>query len=235
MTQTAIRNIFVAGTVLFSAVFLYLSYDSLKQMPSRTHEDKLTEQVVAGKHVWQKYNCNDCHTILGIGGYYAPDITKVAKYRDHAWLGRFLRDPQGVWAAKRQMPNLHLSDAEVDSLIAFMDWVSNIDTNDWPPKAMMLAAAPEVSGAAGGQPLPSAEGARLFVLQGCQSCHMINGEGGKVGPDLSHIGSREPDLSWHIKHLKDPASVHPGSAMPAFGQLSEKELDELAEYLVSLK
>jgi nitric oxide reductase subunit C len=32
---------------------------------------------VAGKRVWQKYNCNDCHTILGFVGYYAPDMTKV--------------------------------------------------------------------------------------------------------------------------------------------------------------
>ena len=230
MTQTTARNMFVVGTIFFSVVFLYLTYDSIKQMPARTHEDKLTPEVVAGKHVWQKYNCNDCHTILGIGGYYAPDITKVAKYRDKAWLGRFLRDPQGVWAAERMMPNLHLSDAEVDNLVSFMTWVSDIDTNNWPPKPMMAAAAPEVAGEVRG-----GEGQRLFALKGCQSCHMVNGVGGKVGPDLSHVGSRLPDADWHIRHLKDPRSVRPESAMPAFASLPEDELKELAEYLVSLK
>jgi nitric oxide reductase subunit C len=234
MTQTTARNMFVVGTVFFSIVFLYLTYDSLKQMPRRTNEDKLTEKVVAGKHVWQDKNCNDCHTILGIGGYYAPDITKVAKYRDRDWLTRFLKDPEGVWPAKRKMPNLHLSDMEVDDLIAFMTWVSNIDTNNWPPKPMMFAGAPEVSGA-GALAKKGAEGERLFALNGCQSCHMVNGVGGKVGPDLTHVGSRLPDVEWHIKHLRDPASVHPGSAMPAFGSLPDEQIEALAEYLAGLK
>ena len=203
-------------------------------MPRRTNEDKLTAEVVEGKRVWQKHNCNDCHTILGIGGYYAPDITKVAKYRDKAWLGKFLRDPEGVWQATRKMPNFRLTDTEVDSLIAFMGWVSEIDTNNWPPKPMMFAAAPEVSGM-GEVEEKRSEGAKLFALQGCQGCHMINGVGGKIGPDLSHIGKDRPDAQWHIKHLKDPAAVHPGSAMPAFSTLTEDQLEELAEYLVSLK
>ena len=234
MTQTSARNIFIIGTVLFGVIFLYLSYDSLKQMPRRTNEDKLTAEVVEGKRVWQKHNCNDCHTILGIGGYYAPDITKVAKYRDKAWLGKFLRDPEGVWQATRKMPNFRLTDTEVDSLIAFMGWVSEIDTNNWPPKPMMAAAAPEVTGS-GVLRSKATEGERLFALRGCPGCHIINGAGGKVGPDLSHIGSSQPDVEWHIKHLKDPRSVHPESAMPAFATLPEDELEALAEYLVSLK
>ncbi len=234
MTQTSARNIFIIGTVLFGIIFLYLSYDSIKQMPMRTNEDKLTPDVVKGKRVWQKYNCNDCHTILGIGGYYAPDITKVAKYRDKAWLDKFLRDPEGVWQAKRKMPNFHLSNTEVASLIAFISWVSEIDTNDWPRKPMMAAAAPEVSGS-GELRRKASEGERLFVLRGCQGCHTVNGVGGKVGPDLSHIGSSQPDVNWHIKHLMDPRSVHPASAMPAFSTLPADELEELAEYLVSLK
>lgn len=234
MTQTTVRNIFVAGTVIFSVIFLYLTYDSLEQMPSRTNEAQLTPQVAAGKRVWQKYNCNDCHTILGIGGYYAPDVTKVTKYRDRAWLAAFLRDPQGIWAAKRKMPKFNFEPGEVDNLIAFLQWVGNIDTNNWPPKPMMFAAAPEVSGVGEVQKKAS-EGAKLFALEGCQGCHTINGVGGKVGPDLTHVGSRLPDINWHIRHLKDPRSVHPGSAMPAFAQLSEDQLEELAEYLVSLK
>lgn len=234
MSNTAIRNVFVAGTVFFSVIFLYLSYDSLGQMPKRTNQDKLTAEVVEGKRVWQKYNCNDCHTILGIGGYYAPDVTKVAVYRDHAWLKMFLKDPQGVWQATRKMPNLGLTDAEIDNLVAFLDWVSGIDTNNWPPTPMMEAAAPEVS-AAGGEVIPAEEGARLFVLRGCRSCHMVGGVGGKVGPDLTHVGSGQPDMEWHIRHLRDPRSVHPDSAMPAFASLPEEELESLAEYLVSLK
>src|SRR5512144_2011628 len=127
------RAIFIWGTVLSSVIFLALTYDSQEKFSVRTHEERLDDHVAAGKWVWQKYNCNDCHTILGIGGYYAPDVTKVAKYRTHDWLGRFLRDPHGVWAAKRQMPKFNFAPGEVEDVIAFLDWVGNIDTNNWPP------------------------------------------------------------------------------------------------------
>ena len=232
MTQTTARNAFIVGTAFFTIVFLYLTYDSIKQMPARTHEDTLTPEVVAGKRVWQKYNCNDCHTILGIGGYYAPDVTKTAKYRDHEWLERFLKDPQGVWPAQRKMPNFNLSHEEIGSLSAFLTWVSDIDTNGWPPKPMMAAAATEapVAGEAKG-----AEGAKLFVLHGCQGCHTINGVGGKVGPDLSHIARHMPDKEMQIMHMKDPRSMHPDSTMPSFAKLPEHDLEELADYLVTLK
>jgi nitric oxide reductase subunit C len=110
-------------------------------MPRRTHEEKLTVQVASGKWIWQKHNCNDCHTILGIGGYYAPDVTKVMRYRDSTWLAAFLKDPQKVWPAARKMPNLHLSDQEVGDLNAFLTWVNTIDTNNWPPKPLLASSS----------------------------------------------------------------------------------------------
>ena len=75
MTLSQGKAIFVWGTIISALIFLGLTYDSLVKMPKRTHEENLDAHVVAGKWVWQKYNCNDCHTILGIGGYYAPDVT----------------------------------------------------------------------------------------------------------------------------------------------------------------
>ena len=38
-------------------------------------------------------------------------------------------------------------------------------------------------------------GSSLFGKKGCIACHVINGNGGSVGPNLSHIGSRR-SLSW---------------------------------------
>ena len=37
--------------------------------------------MVAGKHVWHRKNCINCHTLLGEGAYYAPDLTKIAQQR----------------------------------------------------------------------------------------------------------------------------------------------------------
>ena len=42
-----------------------------------TDESKLTPSVVAGKHVWEKHSCINCHTLLGEGAYFAPELGNV--------------------------------------------------------------------------------------------------------------------------------------------------------------
>ncbi len=79
-----------------------------------------------------------------------------------------------------------------------------------------------------------ARGQAVYARFGCNGCHRIHGEGGAVGPDLSYEGDSRPDKAWHLKHFRDPASVSPGSFMPKF-PLSDKELDDLIAYIVSLK
>jgi nitric oxide reductase subunit C len=223
MTLAQGRAIFIWGTAISAVIFLALTYDSLVRMPQRTHEEKLNAQVAAGKWAWQKHNCNDCHTILGIGGYYAPDVTKVMGYRDTEWVARFLKDPEKVWPNARKMPNLHLQDQEVADLVAFLTWVNGIDTNNWPPKPMVAAAVTSVT-----------PGEAVYKAQGCSACHMIAGVGGKVGPDLSQVGKRH-DNEWIEAQLMDPKSHSPQSIMPSFARLSEKDRDDLAHYLAGLR
>jgi ubiquinol-cytochrome c reductase cytochrome b subunit len=79
-----------------------------------------------------------------------------------------------------------------------------------------------------------ARGRALFNQFGCVGCHRIHGEGGAVGPDLSYVGDTRPDREWHLKHLRDPQSVSPGSIMPKF-PLDDKQLNDLTSYLLSLK
>ncbi len=217
------KAIFIWGTAVSLVIFLALTYDSHKSFRERTHEEKLNAQVAAGKWVWQKYNCNDCHTILGIGGYYAPDVTKVMGYRDADWLTRFLKDPHAVWPAARQMPNLHLKTQEIADLIAFLSWVNEIDTNNWPPKPLEVAGS--------GKPKP---GEAIFRAQGCPACHAINGVGGNVGPDLSRVGARRGH-EWLEEQLKDPKTHNPNSVMPSYAKLPKSDRDELVDYLSDLR
>jgi ubiquinol-cytochrome c reductase cytochrome b subunit len=76
-------------------------------------------------------------------------------------------------------------------------------------------------------------GRSIFGRSGCTACHSIQGKGGKIGPDLTHVGSRR-DAVWLLKHFKDPQSVSPGSIMPKV-DLPEKELQDLTDYMLSLK
>jgi mono/diheme cytochrome c family protein len=54
------------------------------------------------------------------------------------------------------------------------------------------------------------------------------------GPDLTVIGRKIPDMRYHIEHLVDPRKFKPKSVMPTYRYLSEKDLRDLAAFLVSL-
>ncbi|HYB74965.1 MAG TPA: tetratricopeptide repeat protein [Candidatus Sulfotelmatobacter sp.] len=83
---------------------------------------------------------------------------------------------------------------------------------------------------------PAAQGRALYERLGCPRCHAIAGRGGGIGPDLTRAGAKPGrDLAWHIRHLKDPASVVPGSIMPPAQGASDAELRAVAEYVLSLK
>ncbi len=80
-------------------------------------------------------------------------------------------------------------------------------------------------------------GAKLFQNEtnGCLGCHTMNGEGGKVGPNLTHEARRQAEIEWHIAHLKNPQEMQPGSAMPSYDKLRPEELKALAAYLSTRK
>lgn len=229
MTERGLQRTFVWGTALFLVVLVAMSRDSLRQV-NAGRTPALTDAVVTGKRTWSRKNCNDCHTILGIGGYFAPDLTKTADRRDASWLQRFLADPQ---AAKpgTTMPNQRLAQADIAGLVAFFDWVRRIDTNGWPPRPLAQLGG-------GGAARPTAPGA--FQAKGCAGCHMVDAQGASgPGPNLSHIGSTPYDglantpeflASW----LDDPPSVKPGTLMPKV-PLSPAERDSLVQYLTALK
>lgn len=95
-------------------------------------------------------------------------------------------------------------------------------------------AAPPPSAAAPPAELVAA-GAKLFLSLPCHSCHRMEGKGGPSGPDLTHEALRHADMDWHIRHLKDPQKVSPGSGMPPFDSLEAAELNALAAYLATRK
>src|SRR5574337_478110 len=135
MSRKTAFLIFFWGTVSSAALFLYLTWDTHRQVETLSHADKLSDAVVAGKKTFEKYNCNDCHTILGFGAYYAPDLTKVVQRIGEDGVRYRVKSPEKAMANSwRKMPNLKVADAEIDDLIAFFTWVGNVDNGDWPPQ-----------------------------------------------------------------------------------------------------
>ncbi len=225
MTISQTRNLFIVLIVICLVAFVVMSIDSVRKV-SAERTPPVTEQVAAGKAVWQAKNCNDCHTILGIGGYFAPELTKVAERRDAEWLKSFITNPQKTKPGTT-MPNLGVSTQEADDLVAFFQWVNKIDTNGWPPKPLGSTSATTGSAAV-------SAGQMLVQQKGCLSCHSINGQGAAgPGPDLSKVGSRiGKDLL--NRRLINPRDVNPSSIMPAI-PLTDSERDSIVEYLSTLK
>ncbi len=227
MNAKTARWIFYLGTLISAALFLGLTMDTHRQVQTLTHADQLNDQVVAGKRVWHKYNCNDCHTILGFGGYYAPDMTKVYWRRGEDGIKAVVRTPE-KFTTWRKMPRLPVTDRELTQLVAFLKWTSEIDTHDWPPQDAKLRRTAQAAGGMGVSP-----GATFFKDKGCFGCHKLYEAGGTLGPDLTHVGGRL-DRNTIEKIMEDPKSVNPQATMPA-PTLSHDERDQLADFLTGLK
>ena len=111
-------------------------------------EEEARELLNLGKLASQAKNCMNCHTLLGNGAYYAPDLTKA--WLDPAWgpegslqamtgkstkeeaMAEFLQHPSQYPTHARMMPNLGITAEEAKGLVVFLKHMSSIDTNGFP-------------------------------------------------------------------------------------------------------
>ncbi len=233
LSKRAAKGIFLVGTLSSLILFLALTIDTHRQVKVLTNADKLSDQVVSGKRVWEKYNCNDCHTILGFGGYYAPDMTKSYKRLGEVGIRERVIKPDVVFAKSwRKMPQQNLSPKEVEDLIVFFKWVNEIDTHDWPPQdseKMPSSSVRKLIAMVGMSP-----GAALFKEKGCLGCHRIGEVGSDVGPGLDKVGSKYDQRTLAL-YARDPQKVKPDSKMPAQPQIQPLEAERISEFLTGLK
>ena len=116
--------------------------DEVPLFGRKLSETEAEQLVDLGKLTVQAKNCMNCHTLLGNGAYYAPDLTKA--WLDPGWgneqarevlMTLFLKDPIAnarTFGTGRRMPDMDLTDDEVRGVIAFLKWMSAVDTNGFP-------------------------------------------------------------------------------------------------------
>lgn len=132
-TKSMARNIFYGGAVFSFLLFFALTFHTTRSIPLRSHAQNLTPEVARGKVVWEINNCIGCHTLLGEGAYFAPELGNVYPRRGPEFIKAWIKaQPTGA-PGRRQMPQFHLTDGQLDDLTAFLKWTSEIDTNKWPP------------------------------------------------------------------------------------------------------
>ncbi len=125
-------------------------------------EEDASKLLRLGKLTSQSKNCMNCHTLLGNGGYYAPDLTKA--WLDKAWqkngpmqamtgkntteeaIAEFLQHPSQYPTHARMMPDLKITGDEAKGLVAFLKHMSSIDTNGFPRNFSKTTAQFETGG-----------------------------------------------------------------------------------------
>ena len=244
MNKRQTRMFAIGSSVLAALVFIGLTIDSHRQFPKLTHADKITPAVSRGKDVWHKNNCINCHTLFGEGAYYAPDLTKITKHRGEAYLTAYMRDPSKFYDEKkhrRLMPRQDLSETDITDLISFLDWVSNVDNQGWPPRPILVtgatfpgtdaplaAAAPPSTGLPpGARPVSGAEnpialGEAVFrsAVPACVACHSVAPGVNMAGPTMAGLATRTEQLF--------ASGEYKGKAKDLAGYLRESVLEPSA-------
>ncbi len=107
-----VRTIFITLVLsYFGYSFLVYNYTAPIAEPP--------ELAKAGMDIWQSKNCQACHQLYGLGGYMGPDLTNIVSDRTKgaAYAAAFIK------VGTARMPDLKLTDDEVNKLVAFLSWV----------------------------------------------------------------------------------------------------------------
>ncbi len=133
-------------------------------------EEEAEAMVSKGKLTTQAKNCMECHTLLGNGAYFAPDLTKAwldpmwgSKDTREATMVAFLMDPSDKLhnSVGRRMPKLGITEEEARATVAFLKWMSAINTLGFPHNFKAIdqsdAPAPATPAAAPAEAAPAAE------------------------------------------------------------------------------
>ncbi len=218
-----------------------------------------------GKAIFEG-SCASCHT-LGGGDLVGPDLAGVLDRRELDWVTRFILSPDSLIASgdpiatelvKKYgvpMPNLGLTQAQVDSLIAYLQAAGGGGATTQPATTAPAQTAPAATAPAETTPAATAPaqttpatagdpaigkdlftGATAFENGGapCMSCHTIAGigslGGGKLGPDLTPAFAKyngEAGLSAVLKQIAFPTMV------PVFANhpLTDQEVANLTAFI----
>ena len=199
-------------------------------MPTRSPLPSRAAKTCGTKH------CITCHTLFGAGAYYAP----TTKPQLRAPLSSAFCKTLNVYNEekhRRLMPDPDLNDGEIGDVIAFLDWVSKVDNQGWPPRPILVSgtsipgmdltakqrhqsAEGDIGKAPAARPVsqdddPIARGQAYFsiVTPPCNACHSIAPGVNLVGPSLAGVATRAE------QRLK--SSDYKGTAKDVMGYIKE--------------
>ena len=190
------------------------------------------QTVSQGQQIYEQ-SCAICHGNDGHGqttlgqGMYPPVMDLTSPHVQH-W-----NDSEMFWVIQNGV-----------RLTGMASWKGTISPDDTWKLIIFIRRLPDLNGAvakksdqsATPQKTPGqliAYGRTLYRQEGCFTCHQLDGEGTKVGPDLTVEGTRGRSADWLVGHFKNPAAYVAGSIMPSFKNLTDEQLSALTAFLES--
>jgi nitric oxide reductase subunit C len=136
LSKKQARAFFLGGTLVTFLIFIGLTVYSLSEGQDQSNQENITDSVVRGKEIWESNNCMGCHTILGEGAYYAPELTKVVDRLNLKYDGngeeviKSILMSEGSWQPNgRKMVAYGMTEAEANDVVSFFKWIGEIDLN----------------------------------------------------------------------------------------------------------
>lgn len=139
LSKKQARAFFLGGTVVTFLIFIGLTVYSLSAAQDQSNIENLSESAIRGKYLWEKNNCMGCHTLMGEGGYYAPELTKVVERRGEAYIKAALMSPVPWQPSGRKMVKYEMTKAQANDMVEFFKWVGEIDLNGFETVVSPLA------------------------------------------------------------------------------------------------
>jgi mono/diheme cytochrome c family protein len=193
------------------------------------------QTVSQGRQIYEQ-SCAICHGSDGHGqttlgqGMYPPVMDLTSPHAQH-W-----NDSEMFWVIQNGV-----------RLTGMASWKATINPEDTWKLIIFIRRLPSLNGPVAKNsdetstaPKKTPEqlvvyGRTLYRQEGCFTCHQLDGEGTKVGPDLTVEGTRGRSADWLVGHFKNPSAYVAGSIMPSFKNLTDEQLSALTAFLESQK
>jgi cytochrome c oxidase cbb3-type subunit III len=173
--------------ILFSLVACAILLNLL--FSAKAQDQSVTNPVAGNPHAIEegaslfRANCSPCHGLNAHGGGRGPDLTAGRWVHGSTDADLFRTVTHGV--AGTEMPANAFDDSETWAILAYV-----------------RSLAPAKTRAVSGDP---AKGKTIFGERaGCSTCHMVQGRGGVLGPDLSRVGEARA-ADYLVDSIRQPS------------------------------
>jgi mono/diheme cytochrome c family protein len=208
---------------------------------ANVHLDAATPaQVEHGKRLVVENGCASCHEINGIKkpDNFAPELSRIGskplsqllfiegvEHTLPGYVAAKVRNPR-AFGPSLKMPQFKLTPQQTDAITTAL--LSLTDKAQSMPPSMRIASNQQT------HYQPAGQAGKLMSDLRCFTCHMINGHGGDMAPDLSFEGTAV-QREWLAQFLKNPETLRPAliRRMPKFN-LPDSEINTLTDYMMTV-